>query len=150
MIKRIRPVTRVARIEGEIQRLMNDVLSERRELPELQGGWIPLVDVYEREDDIIIEAEVPGLLAREIIILLRMSRIEIKGVKKEAPVPGCARYLRLEREYGKFRRALPLPCSIAPDEAKAYLENGILTVHLKKLRESRAKDIVVKIQKGRD
>lgn len=39
MIKRIRPVTRVARIEGEIQRLMNDVLSERRELPELQGGW---------------------------------------------------------------------------------------------------------------
>ena len=150
MIKRIRPVTRVARIEGEIQRLMNDVLSERREFPELQGGWIPLVDVYERDNDIIIEAEVPGLSAQEIVILLRVNRIEIKGVKKEASVAGRGRYLRLEREYGKFRRALPLPCSVAPDEAEAYLENGILTVRLKKLREPGAKDIVVKIQKGQD
>ena len=150
MIKRIRPIVRVVKIEGEIRPMIRRPCSELREILELQGGWSPRIDVYEKGDRIIVEAEVPGLSAREIVISLHMSRIEIKGAKREATVSGSAHYLRLEREYGNFQRSVPLPRAVDPDKARAYLENGVLTVHLKKLREAKDRDVIVNIQKGKD
>jgi len=150
MIKRIYPIIRVAKGEGEIRRLMNEVLSERREFPELEAGWVPPIDVYEKDDELIVEAEVPGLSAGEIVVALQMSRIVIKGIKRETAPAGRPHYLRLEREYGKFRRMVPLPCSVHPERAKAYLENGILSVRMKKWEESGDKEIVVKIRKSQD
>lgn len=150
MIKHIKPVIRIEKIEGEVHRMIRKALSERHEILELQGGWLPLIDIYERGDVIVVEAEAPGLAAQDIVISLHMSRLEIKGVKKEGPIPESIRYLRLEREYGKFQRTVPLPCSVYPDKAKAYLENGILTIFLKKLREVKDKEVVVKIQKSQE
>jgi len=150
MVKRIHPVTRVAKFESVIRRLMNEAMTERPEFPELQGGWLPLVDVYEKDEAIVVEVEVPGLSAREIVISLRLSRIEIRGMKIETPVKAGTRYLRLEREYGKFQRTVPLPCAVDMDGAKAYLENGILTVNLKKPKSARERDIIVKIQKNEE
>lgn len=150
MVKRIRPVTRIAKFESGIRRLMNEAMTERPDFPDLQGAWLPLVDVYEKDDALVVEVEVPGLTAREIIVSLRVSRIEIQGLKMESPVKKGARYLRLEREYGKFQRTVPLPCAVDPDGAKAFLENGILTVYLKKPKASRERDIIVKIQKNEE
>jgi HSP20 family protein len=148
MIKRIKPVSRVMKIEGEIHRLMSEVLSQRREWLDLEGGWVPYVDVYEKEDDLIVEVEVPGMSHRDLHISLHMSRVELKGIKKENAVTENIRFLRLEREYGKFRRTIPLPCAVLTDKAKACLENGILTIRLKKMRGKKEKEILVKIQKG--
>jgi len=130
--------------------MMREVLSERHEMPGLDGGWVPFIDVYEKDNELIVETEVPGLSAKEIVISLFMSRIEIKGIKKEGPVQGSIKYLRLEREYGAFRRIIPLPCAVYPEKAKAYLENGILTINLKKLKETKDKEVVVKIIKSSD
>lgn len=150
MIKRIRPVTRVARIEGEVRRLMRLALSERPDEFELRGGWIPLVDVYETGNDLVVETEVPGLTARDVVISLSLSRLEIKGVKKEALVSTSPRYIRLEREYGAFQRTVSLPCAVVPDKARAVLENGVLTVFIRKMRGARDRDILVKIKKTED
>jgi len=148
MIKRIKPISRVMKIEGEIHRLMSEVLSQRREWLDLEGGWAPYVDVYENEDELIVEAEVPGLSHRDVHISLHMSRVELKGAKKESPSSQKIRYLRLEREYGKFRRTIPLPCAVLTEKAKAILENGVLTIRLKKMRGNKEKEILVKIQKS--
>jgi HSP20 family protein len=115
---------------------------------DLEGGWAPYVDVYEKEDDLIVEAEVPGMSQRDLHISLHMSRIELKGAKKEGPAAESIRYLRLEREYGKFRRTIQLPCAVLTEKAKAILENGVLTIRLKKMRENKDKEILVKIQKS--
>jgi HSP20 family protein len=148
MIRRIKPTTRVIKIEGEIHRLMSEVLSQRRERLDLEDGWVPYVDVYEKEDDLIVEAEVPGMSQRDLHISIHMSRVELKGAKKENAVSENIRYLRLEREYGKFRRTIPLPCAVSTDKAKAILENGVLTICLKKMRENREKEVLVKIKKS--
>ncbi len=150
MIKRIKPTTRVMKIEGEIHRIMSEVLSQRREWLNLEGGWVPYVDVREKEDDIVVEVEVPGLSQRDLHISLHTSRLEIKGAKKENPASERIRYLRLEREYGQFLRAIPLPCAVQPDKAKAYLENGVLTVLLKKMKGKKEKEVLVKIQRSSD
>jgi HSP20 family protein len=145
--KRIRPVIRVVRNEGEVRRHMRLALSERPEEFELRGGWIPVVDIYETGTDLIVETELPGLTARDVVVSLSVSRIEIKGVKKVAAVSSSPRYLRLEREYGAFQRSVALPCAVVPDKARAVLENGVLSVAIRKMRGARNRDIVVKIQK---
>jgi HSP20 family protein len=149
-IKRIRPVTRVARIEGEVRRLMRLALSDRAEDVELRGGWIPVVDIYETEDDLVVETELPGLATKDVVVSLSVSRIEIRGVKKEASIASGLRYLRLEREYGAFQRSVALPCAVSPEKTRAILENGVLIVYIRKLRGARDRDIVVKIKKTED
>ncbi len=150
MIKRIRPIIRVVRNEGEVRRHMHLVLSERPEEFELRGGWIPVIDVYETRTDLVVETELPGLDARDVVVSLSMSRIEIKGLKKVAAVSAPPRYLRLERQYGAFQRSVALPCAVVPDKARAVLENGVLSVVIRKMRGARDRDVVVKIQKTED
>jgi HSP20 family protein len=148
MIKKIRPVIRVVQKDGEVRRLMDQVFGERRGLGELEDSWAPAVDVYERRDHLVVEVEVPGLKSGEIAIGLVPSRIEIKGVKREAPLAPDSRYLRLERGYGAFTRTIPLPCAVVTEGAKAGLENGVLTVVLRKLRPGRDREVRVPIRKS--
>jgi HSP20 family protein len=150
MIRRIRPVIRAEKIESEIRRVIDEVFSRSDEWPGLAGGWVPLVDIYEKGDELTFEAEIPGLSPREIVVSLHPSRIMIRGVKKEETVDADARYLRLERGTGAFQRTVPLPCAVRPDQAKAVLENGILTVRMKKLREGRTREVVVKVLDDQD
>jgi HSP20 family protein len=150
MVKKIRPVIRVARVEGEVRRLVDRLFQDRPELAGLEDSWLPAVDVYERGDHLIVEAEVPGLAAREITIALVPSRIEIRGVKRETPVSPDTRYLRLERGYGSFQRTVPLPCAVVTEGAKATLENGVLTVVMRKVRPGSGREVMVRIRKSEE
>ena len=150
MIRRIRPVVHVARMDDEVRRLADRVFGARRGLGGLEDSWIPAVDVFERRDRLVVEVEVPGLRAEEISIALVPSRIEVRGVKREAPLSPDARYIRLERGYGAFRRSVPLPCAVVPEGAKASLENGVLTVVMRKHRPGRDRQVRVRIRKSED
>jgi len=150
MTRKIRPVVRVARMDGEICRLADRAFRDRRGLGGLEDSWTPAVDVFERRDHLVVEVEVPGLKAGEISIALVPSRIEVRGVKRETPVSPDARYVRLERGYGTFQRSIPLPCAVVPEGAKARLENGVLTVVMRKLRPGRDREVKVRIRKVED
>jgi HSP20 family protein len=148
MIKKIRPVIRVVQMDGEVRRFMDRIFRERRGLGELEDSWVPAIDVFERRDHLVVEVEVPGLKAGEIVLGLVPSRIEIKGVKREAPLASDGRYLRLERGYGAFARTIPQPCAVVTEGAKARLENGVLTVVLRKLRPGRDREVRIPIRKS--
>jgi HSP20 family protein len=148
MIKRIIPVIRTNKIESEIHRLVSEVLSERREMLGLDRGWVLPLDVLETDKEIILIGEAPGMAIKDLLISLHSSRIEFKGLKREDAAPATAKYLRLEREYGAFRRVLALPAAVLTERARATLENGVLTVVLRKLKPARTKDKVVRIQRG--
>lgn len=129
-MKRIHPIIRVRAAVAEAGS------------PDLDGGWIPRLDLAETEKELIVAMEASGLVAEDLQIFLQSNRIEIKGRKKESPVPAGARYLRLEREYGPFRRSLALPRSVVPARARAVLRNGILTIVLPKPPASRIRRVV--------
>lgn len=146
MVRKIKPVSRIAKIEAEINRIMGEVFSQRREFLGLDEGWVPCVDIYEKENEFTIETEVPGVSQKDITILLHSSRIEIRGIKKENLPPSGVRYLRLEREYGTFSRVISLPSAVIPEKTSATLENGILRIVLRKLKRVREREVMVKIQ----
>lgn len=148
MVKRIKPISRIVKIETEINKIMGEVFFQKREFLGLDESWVPCVDISEKEDEINVEIELPGVAQKDINILLHSNRLEISGVKKENLPQERIKYLRLEREYGTFRRYIFLPSIVIHDKARASLENGILTVVLKKYKRKKDKEVVVKIQKS--
>jgi HSP20 family protein len=147
MIKRIRPVIRVQRSGTEVRRLLGEPPSVRTDFPELDGTWIPRLDLVETGTSLIIAMEAPGLEAEDLVISLQPNRLEIKGRKREPSVPAGIAYLRLEREYGPFKRMLVLPRAVLPSRARASLGNGVLTIVLPKPLKTRARPRVVRIAK---
>lgn len=148
MVKKIKPISRTVKIEAEINKIMGEVFFQKREFLGLDESWVPCVDISEKEDEIKVEIELPGVAQKEINILLHSNRLEISGVKKENLSKERIKYLRLEREYGTFRRYIFLSSVVIPDKAKASLENGVLTVVLRKYKRKKEKEVVVKIQKS--
>lgn len=140
MMRRIKPVSRILRIETQITRIQGKATFQKRELLSWNERWAPLVDIYEKEDEIVVEAEIPGVIEKDITVTVHSNCLEVKGIKRETAVSEKTKYLRLEREYGGFRQLIVLPSSVRPDEAKATLENGVLSIVLKKhARTIRAK-----------
>lgn len=146
MVKKIRPVSRVVKIEAEINKIFGEFFAQKKDLLGLDESWVPCIDISEKDDRVTVKVELPGVMPDDISILLHSNRIEVKGIKREKRSHSPVRYFRLEREYGTFRRIAFLPSAVVPERSKALLENGILTVCLKKYRKTREKHVVVKIQ----
>ena len=150
MVRRIRPVSRSYRTEPEVRKTPGYVPIRRLGLPDPGEVALPAVDVYAKGGEIVIEMELPGVLVRDVKVLLYSVKVEVKGLKRELPPPGGAfRYLRLEREYGAFRREVVLPAAVDAEKAFASLENGVLTIVLKK-QALKARGVTLKPGRGED
>ncbi len=88
------------------------------------------MDVLEKEDRVVIEMELPGVEPGDISLLVRHNRVEVRGKKRQERHREPARYHRLERPSGDFRRVAALPCVVLPDRTQALLDNGVLVVVL--------------------
>lgn len=129
---RIKPVFRIFRTETETSTISEKLVFQRIDSFSLTERVVLNVDVYEREDEIVVEVEVPGVSQRDVTVFLHNNRIEVRGMKRQQAGEERMTYFRLERAYGRFQRFIPLPSSVVPEKTKAFLENGILTVVMKK------------------
>jgi len=145
--RKIQPVSRAVKIEAEINRMVGELFSDRRKFYGLDENWVPWVDISEKENEVLVEVELPGVAEKDITILLNHNRAEIKGTKRRPRFRKKVTYVRLEREYGPFRRFVSFPCAIIPEKSRAVLENGILLLVLKKYRVSRRKEVILEIGK---
>jgi len=110
-------------------------------------GWMPQIDMYQTDNDIVVKATVPGVKPEDLHLTITGDVLTIRGeVKSEEEVKDAAYHIR-ERRYGTFSRSLPLPVPVVADKAKAEFENGILTLTLPKAEEVRPKTIEVKAKK---
>lgn len=104
----------------------------------LAGAWTPAVDVCETADAICIRIEVPGVSANQIRIALNSDQIRIYGEKKKRGVrQRIISHLCSERNYGRFNRVVPLRWTISIKDTKADLKNGVLLIHLPKIKDRR-------------
>ena len=132
MVRRIKPVSRPRKAETRVRASGQSRRTAEPRLPAPGEVTSPSVDVYETGTEFIVEMELPGVDGKDIKVLLFSSRLEVSGFKRELGAPHGSRYTRLEREYGAFRRDVVVPGAVEPEEAVAALENGVLTIVLKK------------------
>ena len=101
--------------------------------PQRGATWTPMVDVCERETEIVIFVEMAGVERSDIQLSWSEGVLIISGQKRQQlPAKGAARYLCVERAYGQFRREIDINIPIDRKAAKADLKNGLLKIHLPK------------------
>jgi HSP20 family protein len=105
---------------------------------------IPVVDVFEKDGQLHIRAEVPGIEAQDVQIEVEDGSLLISGEKKEEKEVKEENYYRAERSYGKFSRRLPLPKHANPERAEARFKDGILEIDMPLNGEAPRKKIEVK------
>jgi HSP20 family protein len=107
-------------------------------------GVFPALNVWEEGDQVVVEAEVPGLDLKDLeIYVLGGNQLSIKGERKPN-VPEKGTWHRRERTFGAFSRTLTLPFPVDPDKVDARLEQGVLRITLSKHESARARKIPVR------
>ncbi|MGD9808475.1 MAG: Hsp20/alpha crystallin family protein [Deferribacterales bacterium] len=110
------------------------------------GDWLPPVDIFETEEEIIIIAELPGMKEEDLDIQVTDGVLSLKGEKKYPAEGERDNYYRLERAYGKFNRSFSIPNTVDITSVKASLKEGLLKVSLKKKEEIQPRVIKVETE----
>jgi HSP20 family protein len=136
----------------EMNRLFDDVLRgslgpSQGEPSSHSGMLTPHIDVSETDSEVRICAELPGVKDEDIDVSLDDDVLTIRGEKKFERKDDKENYHFIERSYGSFQRSLRLPYSVNPDEVKAQVENGVLTVTVPKSQQQ-VRSRRIQIQKG--
>jgi HSP20 family protein len=113
------------------------------------GEWTPAIDMYDTDEEIIVQAELPGLTAQDIDISIKDDALTIKGEKKFSEEVRQENYYRVERRYGSFERTIPLPMEVQRDKIKASVKEGVLKVTLPKAEKAKPKEIKVAVEQSK-
>jgi HSP20 family protein len=106
----------------------------------------PAVDILEKDGNLLIEAELPGINEKEIALKIEGNILTLSGERKLENEEKRESYRRIERSYGSFSRAFTLPETADRDKIKAEYKNGILTITVPLKPEARPREVPIAIQ----
>jgi HSP20 family protein len=105
-------------------------------------GAFPPVNVFRREEDFVIVAEMPGVRKEDLNIQLKGDEVRIRG-RKSIDYGNDVSVHRRERTAGQFDRTLTLPARIDAGGATADYADGVLTLHLPRAESDKARSVTI-------
>ena len=99
------------------------------------GVYYPALDVYENADELCIEIEIPGVNPSEVNVEIVGRSLIISGTKKDPLLNRGARYIRMERGFGKFSRELEIPERFNIEKVEAKFFEGVLKIRIARTDE---------------
>src|SRR5712675_3423292 len=106
-----------------------------------RGAWNPSVDIYENKDQIVLEAELPGMKREDFELSVENNVITLRGERHFEKKDETDNYHRVERSYGSFARSFTLPQTVTGEGVTAEYREGVLRVTLPKREETKARRI---------
>ena len=106
------------------------------------SNWHPVVDIYDKDDKIVIQAELPGLEKKDISIDLKDRVLTLKGERSSENEVKEDSFYRRERSFGKFERSFTLPMGLDPEKIKADYKEGVLKIEVSKPEKEKPKQIL--------
>ena len=139
------PWNEMVSMRERMNALFNDSLfrPDRREDDAGMGLWYPSVDMFEKDDQVVIKAELPGLEKKDINLEINNGVLTLKGERKYDNEVKEGNFYRREMSYGKFIRSFTLPAEVDANQIKAEFQNGLLTVEVPKSEAHKPKQIKV-------
>ena len=116
------------RLGREIDFLFDRFGLERTFVEPAETVWTPDVEMFRRDNTIVVRADVPGMTRKEVTVEVTDGQLVLRGERKQETEEKKEGYYRAERTYGAFYRTLPLPEGVKVDEAKAVIRDGVLEV----------------------
>ena len=122
--------------------------------PSFGGGfgemsrWTPQTEVFQRGNELVVRADLPGLNRDEVNVELEDDQIIIHGERRDERETNEQGFYQTERSYGSFYRAIPLPEGIDGEQAKADFNNGVLEITMP-MPERQSRGRRIEIGEGR-
>ena len=139
------PFRELRSLQDEVNRVFSGSFNRRGdETGMMRGAWNPSVDIFENKDQIVLEAELPGLKPEDVNISIENNVLTIHGERKFEKKDEGDNFHRVERSYGSFTRSFTLPPTVSSENVEAAFDNGILRLSLAKREEAKPRRIEIK------
>lgn len=106
-------------------------------------GKTPKVDVIDRDNEVVVKAELPGVDKKDVDVSVTRNTVTIKGTTSHEEKEEKGDYYRSEMSRGSYSRTVMLPSDVAEDKAKAKFKDGVLELTLPKLEKAKRRNIKV-------
>jgi len=134
------PVREIAALQNEMSRFMNGLLEGNGRSNQ---SWVPALDVWETEAEIVYAVDLPGVPEDKISVELDEGALTIAAERERGQEETQDRFYRYERRYGTFARTVGVPQGVTEADVVAEYKNGVLEVHVKKPEQPKPKRIQV-------
>jgi len=154
--ERWHPLTELEGMRREMDRIWQELIPSARIFtpastgaarPE-RGAARPTVDIIDRNEEVVIKADMPGVNKEDIDISVQEDTLILKGEVKNGESPQDESFVYSERNRRPYARAIELPVKIDAGNIKATFKDGILTIHLPKAKERETKKIKIEVSEG--
>jgi HSP20 family protein len=128
---------------GQLSHTLSSTGGEVSEREFGRGMWHPAIEMFERGDELVVRADLPGMRKEDIRVECTRDAITIQGERKNEQTETRGGRFHTERSYGRFYRRIPLPEGVNPDDARANFRDGVLEINLKAPKESQTRRIEI-------
>ena len=143
---RFEPFRELTALQNEMGRWMN-VLSGGTTTPgNGTSTWLPAVDVWETDNELVLSFDLPGIPEDKIGVELDDNVLTVSGERERTQEQSSERFYRFERRYGTFSRSVTLPTGVTDQDITANYKDGVLEVRVPKPEEQKPKRIQVGTQ----
>jgi HSP20 family protein len=139
------PFREIASLQNEMSRFMNGLLEGNGRTNQ---AWVPALDVWETEDEIVYALDLPGIPEENISVELDDGALTISAERERTQQESDDRFYRFERRFGTFSRTFGVPQGVAESDVRADSRNGVLEVHVRKPEQPKPKRIQVGSGRG--
>jgi HSP20 family protein len=130
-------------LREETDSLWNRLTAERTFCRASREKSMPLVDISETKESLLVKAELPGLEANDLNVCISGDLLTIKGENKKEKEETGEHYRWVERQGGSFQRSILLPVNVRGDKVGATFDKGVLTITVPKTAEAKGREIEV-------
>jgi HSP20 family protein len=107
------------------------------------GSGAPKVDVVDRDAEVVVRAELPGVAKEDLDVTLTDDSVTLKAHTSHEEKEEKGEYYRREMSYGEYQRTVSLPHTVNGEKARATFNNGVLELTLPKVEKTSRKKVKV-------
>jgi HSP20 family protein len=124
------PFREITALQNDMGRLMSAFLGQSN--GESSRTWVPAVDVWETDDEVVYAFDLPGIPEDNIAVEFDDGALTVSGERERTHEAKEEGFYRYERRFGSFSRSVGLPPGVTEDDVKADYRDGVLEVTVKK------------------
>ena len=140
------PFRELATLQTEMSRLMNGLFEGNGRTVQ---SWVPPVDVWETDNEIVYAFDLPGIPEDKIAVELHDDNLTVTGEREHEDERSEDGFYRYERRFGSFSRTLGVPQGVSDDAIKADYKNGVLEIRVAKPEVAKPRRIQISGDNGK-
>jgi HSP20 family protein len=136
------PFREIATLQNEMSRLMNSFVGGSGD-GESGRSWVPALDIWETEDEIVYALDLPGIPEDQISIEFEDGALTVSAQRERTEEVSDDKLYRFERRFGTYSRTFGLPQGATEEQVKADYHDGVLEIHVTKPEQPKPRRIQI-------